>query len=323
MITARNFATAAENALTKLRKKFLAEHIGKTEDIDGIDLFLSIIKNAIHFSMPDDGKIVDDELRGIRNNLIRLPFENITIEYHVSSVSPNPLWNNEPGIPVKDILILAKELDVNTVKKWSPDRSLGKSNKVLFISYCFKIDGEWLPYPFAGLVPGNWDDIAEADYDFCKSESGNKAQKFLTMVVPIIPSQCLKMIDHVGSMAKMLAFASHDLGGEIRTTLELVEALSCSNVSHEPRSIISKSVNSKRIRSGKAPFYESRILVVKSSHAESDDVTKKRDCERSSPKQHLRRGHIRRLPNSNVWINSCLVGNRNNGFIHKSYKVTA
>lgn len=42
----------------------------------------------------------------------------------------------------------------------------------------------------------------------------------------------------------------------------------------------------------------------------------------ASPRQHLRRGHIRRHPTAgNLWVNSCVVGDPSNGVINKSYAV--
>ena len=40
-----------------------------------------------------------------------------------------------------------------------------------------------------------------------------------------------------------------------------------------------------------------------------------------SPRQHLRRGHIRRLPTKKVWVNSAIIGNSKNGIIQKDYAV--
>ena len=37
--------------------------------------------------------------------------------------------------------------------------------------------------------------------------------------------------------------------------------------------------------------------------------------------QHLRRGHIRRLPGGNIWVNSHLVDDPTKGRIEKQYRV--
>lgn len=99
--------------------------------------------------------------------------------------------------------------------------------------------------------------------------------------------------------------------------LELCEALSCSNISHEPIEEINPAVNARRVRDGKLPFYETRILVVDTKNPSS--TVEKQTGTHQSPRQHLRRGHIRRLPSANIWVNSCVVGSSKNGVINKDY----
>lgn len=105
------------------------------------------------------------------------------------------------------------------------------------------------------------------------------------------------------------------------TVLELCEALSCKNVSHEPIERIDPAVNARRVRAGKLPLFETRQLVIDAGKPSRDSG--QRGGTHASPRQHLRRGHIRRLPSGNVWVNSCVVGNRANGIIEKSYAVKA
>jgi hypothetical protein len=42
----------------------------------------------------------------------------------------------------------------------------------------------------------------------------------------------------------------------------------------------------------------------------------------ASPRVHLRRGHIRRLPGKNIWVNATIVGNSDLGVVIKDYSVT-
>lgn len=104
------------------------------------------------------------------------------------------------------------------------------------------------------------------------------------------------------------------------TILELLEALTCRNVqlvNHQEAS----PVNAKRVKEGKLPIYETRMLVVDTGVDPGGTVRTDRGTH-ASPRQHLRRGHIRRVPGGNIWVNSCVVGDPNKGVIDKSYRVT-
>ena len=114
----------------------------------------------------------------------------------------------------------------------------------------------------------------------------------------------------------------HNLTGEITAVLEFCEALMCSNVNAETIQHENKKANKKRVKKGKLPIYDTKILSievpVKTSRRQGYDKIE----DRSSPRQHLRRGHIRRLSDGrNIWVNSCVVGSINTGRIDKDYHI--
>lgn len=102
-------------------------------------------------------------------------------------------------------------------------------------------------------------------------------------------------------------------------TIELVEALSCRNVSTDIYQEEHKA-NEKRIKKGKLPFYETKTLVVY-THKSTGARQHNEKGPQASRRQHLRRGHIRRLKSGNVWVNSCVVGDPEQGNIRKKYQV--
>lgn len=99
-----------------------------------------------------------------------------------------------------------------------------------------------------------------------------------------------------------------------------VEVFSCCNVTtieHQPP----KFINAKRVAKGKVPFFSYRTL-----HITSDTAPAKGDAPatgtHASPRLHLRRGHIRRLPDGRrIWVRASLVGDKNKGFAAKDYIV--
>lgn len=102
-----------------------------------------------------------------------------------------------------------------------------------------------------------------------------------------------------------------------RAVLELIEALSCNNVAAEVVERIDPAVNARRRRQGKLPLYEVRRLVVKVGeqvHAIGAPMG-----GRNGPREHLRRGHVRRLPDGRkTWVVCCVVGSRALGAVKKS-----
>lgn len=75
--------------------------------------------------------------------------------------------------------------------------------------------------------------------------------------------------------------------------------------------------NEKRIRKGKRPLFEWKVIDVTAQHAPS---TGKTGRSHASPRRHVRRGHQRKLPSGRVvWVKQMWVGKIEFGYIHHSY----
>lgn len=97
-------------------------------------------------------------------------------------------------------------------------------------------------------------------------------------------------------------------------------ALSCGNTVIEDSPIQpSKIKNSIRKSKGKLPFFTHKILTIDTQSSVKNHSSK--IGSHNSPRVHLRRGHIRRLPNKNVWVNSCVVGDKSKGIVSKDYAI--
>lgn len=94
----------------------------------------------------------------------------------------------------------------------------------------------------------------------------------------------------------------------------------CSNVvteDHKPP----KFANRQRIAKKKPPLVTYKTLVIQAP-GESCSDNEPQGGTHASPRQHLRRGHIRRLADGRtVWVNSCVVGKAENGAVIKDYAV--
>jgi hypothetical protein len=101
---------------------------------------------------------------------------------------------------------------------------------------------------------------------------------------------------------------------------DFLTALSCRNIEQTITQKCDPALNARRINKGKLPLYEERILTIKVNAKQS---TGTRTGTHESPRQHLRRGHIRRLESGNIWVNACVVGSSEKGVIKKCYNVAA
>ena len=76
--------------------------------------------------------------------------------------------------------------------------------------------------------------------------------------------------------------------------------------------------NRRKIAQGKTPTYEWRTVVI-------EPVQAKREHQggtHASPRQHDRRGHLRRLRSGrNVWVRACKVGDASKGAVFKDYQI--
>lgn len=111
-----------------------------------------------------------------------------------------------------------------------------------------------------------------------------------------------------------------DTTAPLTTFMQFMAALSCSNSSYVDAEPPSKPLNEKRRRNGKTPFFTYKVLTI--SGAEDRSTGGRGGSAHGSPRVHLRRGHIRRLPDKTIWVNSCVVGNKSKGMVTKDYALT-
>lgn len=76
--------------------------------------------------------------------------------------------------------------------------------------------------------------------------------------------------------------------------------------------------NRRKVAQGKLPAYDWTTVVVKRSAPKSDH----QGGTHASPRQHDRRGHLRRLQSGrNVWVRPCKVGDPSKGIVFHDYEV--
>jgi hypothetical protein len=113
MITARNYAAQAEKGLMEYAqraKKYGAKlDPGYAESAQRIEEIAHKIGKAVHFALPDNGRLLNDKLRGIDGALVRLPYPSITVEYFCKEIS----LTKELPVSMPKRLALASEIEVD------------------------------------------------------------------------------------------------------------------------------------------------------------------------------------------------------------------
>ena len=84
-ITAKNYAAQAERGLVWHYNTLI--YGGYNDDAQMVRNIAALIKDAVKFVLPDDGRIFDDELKGLVGNEMNLPYPIITIEYYQPNMS--------------------------------------------------------------------------------------------------------------------------------------------------------------------------------------------------------------------------------------------
>lgn len=145
------------------------------------------------------------------------------------------------------------------------------------------------------------------------------------------------ILDNIGGMTKTWDnFRVFDLEGDVKSLselqqatmknaafsiLNLLAALNCQNVGVTEEHIkIKKRFGSKKSKPKQVGEIVYKTLIV--DHEAIQAENQKNDVRHgTAKKQHLRRGHIRRLKNKTIWINDCVIGDKEKGIVEKDYKV--
>lgn len=327
MINALNYAAQAESALTVIANS-LTGYQHSELDAWMCKSFAKLIKTAVHFVIPDDGAIFDDDLKGLSGITARLPYEAITVEYHVDGSKSR--YCEDAPLHAKKRLVLAFEVnkhafiefqnrlrvaDFGFIEKMPDDR---------FVQFFVmnEINGAWGPCCMSWLMPITWDYTTGGTYHIKPIIEPKSRIGIAGVPCPALPGQFLRISNKYGE-EKALQLCVHDISGEIRAVLELCEALTCTNVTTAIVQNKNKTANVKREKNGKLPIYETKAIVIEVPKTAQHN-SHGGHVSRNGPRQHLRRGHIRIMQGEKrVWVNSCVVGNIGNGRIEKSYVVSS
>lgn len=307
----RNIAAQAERGLIETLKKISNKtgmNTTNSEDMLSLSRHIKDISKAVHFAMPDGGSIFDDSLKGLRGVEIRLPYPLMTVSVNFSG--PKPF----------SYLIVAKEVqNAEVANKSIPNVPyVGTSNIFVELAcYVGTPKGAWHPTSDILYLPSKWDsnDILNITKQVLEKETIGVAIKYpykeLSTAISIMIGQPPNWL-----MQQSPILLKHC----VIALLELLEALSCSNVSSEVIEHIDPVMNARRIRDGKLPMYEVRTLIVNAGKPRKEgDYLPGNGIEH---REFLVRGHRRHYKSGLIiWVNSYKKGNPDLGRIDKDYDV--
>ena len=328
MISAINYAAQAERGLRRWSAA-PADYKFREYDVVVSEMMANIIKKAQHFTVPDEGRLFDDKLKGLKGIKARLPYSSITIEYYVKEQDNYSI--EAPSYSPRRVVIaseLTQDALIDMGKRVGND--LGYLDRIfallpddmfIQISVIAELNNHWLPMPMSWLMPITWDHFEPNMRQVNPlTKPAENSSKFMGLPFVLLPGMFNVLVDQVGEQEAM-RHTVHDIADEITTTLELCEALACSNVTIDTIQTENKKVNIRRVEKGKLPLYETKVLSLEVP--QTHEKTGIGIQDRRSPRQHLRRGHVRILQSgSRIWINSCVVGDKKKGRIDKEYRVS-
>lgn len=238
------------------------------------------------FILPDGGRLYDDrELRALDESVpLRLPYPYLCLEYHSNG---RDRAMDEPVGPVNGVPQYEQEDFVSAPKRVVYARERG-GYIVAIVAFWTRHDGVWRILPECAIP-------ATGYLDRGVSFSGRPAIK-AAFKDPRVP-----LSDYMDELGALLCF---------------LNVLQCSNV-HVERSEPKKA--GKKIKTA-LPFDAYHVLTIDVPGKAGDGAA---TGGHRSPREHLRRGHIRRLADGRrIWVNATVVAaGRGAGVVTKDYAV--
>ncbi|GLT00102.1 hypothetical protein GCM10007897_14860 [Sphingobium jiangsuense] len=291
----------------------------------GMQYLARKLQQAEVFVLGDSGELLDrskprPEVPGV---LFKPPFPVVALEYEANSKD----WGNSIYTAVKASRRIALAWDwmddlPPALAGWS---NLGNQPGVAVVSISFFDNQQmWMPTAAAMFIPYETEYRPDSRPSPFRAEmiaQGRVSAKLAAAPKPeartvaLLPEAIAASHAKLG-MAVTLDHISADLQDEVNAYLDLCNVLACRNVRAE-RQPASPEHNRRRIARGQMPLKDFHVLTIDGTGEGEAGAT----GTGTSPRAHLRRGHIRRLaPGRVTWVNATMVCGRG-GFIDKAYAV--
>lgn len=272
---------------------------------------------AEKFILPNFGCILDGHKPYVPWPL-NLPFPIIVIEYPTEGIN---VGNTNPIASAEKNIIIVKQVDT--------------------IIYLFQLsllpniegDGKnWTFHPLVAKIPTVRTEGIENDTQYSCTYAHIDSGQFLNGMIedPYFQEKTKLLLSSQKQGDKkpitMDTFISEISGitnRSVTVLFELLSALSCSNVNIEQKLTSAGSVRSAmKQKKGALPYDSYRILTLRVPKKKAADDLSDPEYDRSSPREHVRRGHIRHYKSGKtIWVNSMVVNAGVGGKVLKDYAI--
>jgi hypothetical protein len=292
---------------------------------DLVDNLVHGLRSGVKFILPDYGCMFSDqtELTQRDMDLFKLPYPVVVCEYF----SPGDEVSGDLMVAVQKRVLLAYEITAPIMEQLGGKSVDGKGGVLLFCMVYHNNVGRWgapwsgsiIPYgqTMLPVTDAMAHETMDAD-DLLKNYSLHKS-KLAAVSFPYIFGEYgkafLDKCEESGYDYRL--FYQTDCAAEVLVLAQMCAVLNCSNTDTEVVSP-SAALQKKRSRSGKPPLFDYHVLVLRSPSASNSVGV---GGHHASPRQHLRRGHIRRYETRSIWVNACVVGDASRGRVVKDYAI--
>lgn len=255
-----------------------------------------------NFLMPAGGRIFNDNLKGLPE-IIRLPFPSIALLVPTSEEQFEAQRKGDRyptvGVITRRIIICQEHDGYVYISCAVRDARFGRQS--------------WTPYPAAARFKN--DAISHVG----PTTIGIAPGSFDLYIMPSVKSS-LEQKDNT-DYNRILIGMNEDL----TNVLELVEALSCTNVYAERAEVPERKKGRDRLPYDS--YHTLKVRPVSSRTTDQENVLNDslQQEERNSPREHLRRGHIHtyhtRSGPKKLWVNAVVVNPGKGGFVDKDYQL--
>lgn len=312
-----NYTVKALANITGVYSRLRAQgFLADTESAKEVEFWL---RRCQPFFLPKGGYIFDSAPERYLPRMLKLPYRAISLEFEV----PDNI-QVEPGTQaVKERLFLCVQGSESNVTFGPGSAHNLLVNESVLVFLFGNVDGQWVPCLRGMVVPV---ESAKKHFAFENVYSGRKGGAWPVTIIPIPMFYSLteEVIKHSGWTKDIWCReAMLDLTYETEVLMQLLCALECKNVSLdtiEPPD----ALNRKRARAGKLPLLSYKVLTVEATDGATVVAAGAAGTgTHASPRTHLRRGHIRRLPSGPIWVNATVVRGASRGLVMKDYDVRA
>jgi hypothetical protein len=266
---------------------------------------IDLLTQAQKFILPTGGLFFyDSDLRGLDSEMeLRLPYPVVALEYSMqapdacahAAAKGEVWWHGEMSKSFSKAIVVARE--------WDRDIAVG-------VMYADRANGCWGVLTPPVIVPK----LGAIDHTR-RGVGGKPLLMFQHSLAPDIQE------GGVRAVAAMDTVADSGMPVSVYTdplwrVLSFLNVLACTNV-HTTR-IVPK--DKKRVVKTAFPFDTYHVLEVDASKSAVAGAARGRTGR--SPREHLRRGHIRRCDSGiKTWVNSCVVAAGSIGKVTKDYAI--